>query len=1195
MRKYGMLLLAVLLGHITLAGAAQKMHLQAKTDLNPVTISLSDHEWRWLGMKRVLRIAVWSPDLPPFITFPDDSTFEGISADYLNMVSNNLGIRTEIIRYNTREGALDALRQGAIDGVTYAAGFQQPSNDEFISTDNFSPNIPTLITTSEHDFSNTPQNKEISIAASQNYMSDDAIKRHFPLAVITRYPSDQSALSAVAIGKDQLYMGNLTTANFLIERNYNNALTIVDILPKEEPGARLLLAKKDQILQTAINAVLKATTQTQHRTITNQWIAGTNYFSFGTPLDLSEQEKRWIEAHPTLKVLVNPFFPPFTFNDNKQALYGISADLLRQIHLRTGLNFTPIYDDDVPSFDSVGSNTPDLIAALSESKERESTMLFTRPYLQTPWVLVVPDHFDAAVELKPHMRVALSLGIEIESDIRKTFPDITIVPAGNPSLAMQMVIDGKADAAVNNLLSTNYMIGHFFAGKLKIGSRIAEAPARISFAIRRDEPELQSIMNKALTSIPPRSVSQIINKWQQGSDVTLNTWTLYDRQFYWLGAIASLLALLAMAWIYFMRREVTQRRRSQSKLLEELAFRETLLNGSPSPIYVVNADGQTLNHNSAFAAFFTEPQLALTTLSLYDQRHPLAVLAPHILPLMKEQVQAPQKNFTHRSILNDGQRDRAIDHWATAYNDANGQTAGLICGWQDVTDTEKLLHDLSDAKDNAEKASKAKSSFLATMSHEIRTPISAIIGLLELSVTDGETRKKDDPLMLAWESAHSLLGLIGDILDMAKIESGHLQLSPIWVDLQLLVSPTVPIFNGLARLKNLSLDVTSSGETDYEVLIDPLRFKQILYNFISNALKFTEKGGVSVDIRAVIQGEKMLQFDVTITDTGSGINKRDQQKLFLPYSQLSEGKQQTGTGLGLFIAAELIQKMEGLVDLTSEPGKGTTVSISLMLPARPLMRAESPISSTPAIAHHTPLNILIVDDQPTNRMLLKSQLARLEHHVDEAEDGEKALFLWKNNHYDLMITDCNMPGIDGLELTRLIREEDKHLLIYGLTANAQQEERERCLSAGMNDCLFKPLRLHTLEKILSDVQTHRQPTNRGAEALASFIDIQGLVNLTSNNQVLIETLLTRTCEENRKDETLLKEYVSEQNWLMAAKILHRLAGSAQVIGLTHVDTLCRKLESQCLDNRVDQQLQAPLHALYDYLDAFHKAVQQHFS
>lgn len=1196
MRKYGMLLLLLMLfGHFTAACAAQRVHLQTKTELVPVSASLSDQEWRWLGNQRVLRVAVWSPEQPPFVTFPENGIFEGIDADYLHMLANNLSMRTEILRYDSRQQALDALRQGKVDAVQYSAGFANPSDTDFIESDNFSPNFPTLVATGAHNFSNTPHNQVKQLAVAENYMSDDWIKQQFPAATIARFPSDQSALSAVLTGQQQLYLGNLTTANFLIERNYNNTLVIVDILPKEEKGNRLLLAKNSNQLQYAIDAVLKVTTQTQHRTITNQWIAGTNYFSFSAPLDLTEQEKRWIEKHPQLKVLVNPFYAPFTFNDSQQKLYGISADVLRQIHLRTGLNFTPIYDDEIPDFTEKDEpDDGDMIASLSPSDQRESTMLFTRPYLQTAWVLVVKDSPDAEVTLQPGMRVAMALGSEMETLIRTRYPSITIVPAGNASLAMQMVIDGKADAAVNNLISGNYMIGHFFAGKLKIGERLSEKPAHVTFAVRRDEPELQSILNKALASIPPRTMSQIVNKWQQGSNVTLNTWTLYNRPFYGVVALSCFLIALALLWIYTMRREVSQRRKSQSKLLEELAFRETLLNGSPSPVYVVNADGQTLNHNSAFAAFFTEPQLALTTLSLYDQRHPLAVLAPHILPLMKEQVQAPQKNFTHRSILNDGQRDRVIDHWATAYNDANGQTAGLICGWQDVTDTEKLLHELSDAKDNAEKASKAKGSFLATMSHEIRTPISAIIGLLELSVTDGKQREKNDPLMLAWESAHSLLGLIGDILDMAKIESGQLQLEPEWVDLQQLVSPTVPIFNGLARLKNLTLEVTSSGETDYKVLIDPLRFKQILYNFISNALKFTEQGGVTVAISAEILDDENLQFDVTITDTGSGIDKRDQQKLFLPYSQLSAGKQQTGTGLGLFIAAELIQKMEGLVDLTSEPGKGTTVSISLMLPAKPLIREESPISATPIITHHAPLNILIVDDQPTNRMLLKSQLARLSHYVDEAEDGEQALELWGNNSYDLMITDCNMPGIDGLELTRLIREEDRQLLIYGLTANAQPEERERCLQVGMNDCLFKPLRLHQLEKILAEVQILKQPEVPD-DALASFINMQGLVQLTSNNQLLIEALLTRTCEENRKDQVLLKEYVVEQNWRMAAKTLHRLAGSSQVVGLTHADSLCRTLESQCLDSPIAQDLQTPFRELHDYLDAFHQAVRQHFS
>lgn len=1184
------LLLLMLAAMLSATAASQKVQIQSQTQFPLLNLTLSDPDWRWLGNKKVVRVAIWAPEQAPFVSVQEDNLFEGIDADYMNIIGSNLGVVMQVIKYDSYQQALIALKSGAVDAMQYHAGEGLQDDKMFISSDNFTPNLPALVATSEHNFTATTNDLPVSVAVAQYYMSDSWIKSRFRQAKIVRYPSDQAALFSVAIEKNQVYLGNLTSANFLIERNYNNQLVVSDIFPEDDAGTRLIFRHDDVTLQRTVNTVLDHISQSQHRTITGQWISGADYPSYEKTLNLTEKEQHWIDTHPQIRVQSNPFFAPFSFYDNQQQLHGISADLLRQIHLRTQLNFVVSDLTGLPDPGEGGEVLKgDMIAALSQSSERDNQLLFTRPYLQTPWVLVVPNKPDAPTALHEGMRVALSPGNEMTPYIQTHFPQVEIVTAANTSLAMQMVIDGKADASVNNLLSANYMIGHVFGRQLKISDRLTDTPARITFAVRRDEPELQSILNKALASIPPRTMSQMVNKWQQGSEVKLTTWRLYSGPFYWVIALSCLLIALSLAWIWYMRSEVKQRRRTQSKLMEELAFRETLLNGSPSPVYVVNKEGHTLNHNRAFEDFFSAERLKLIALPLFDQRHPLSVLAPEVLSLMKEQVQMPQKNFTLRAVLDDGQQQHVIDHWATAYNDAHGQTAGLICGWQDVTATEKLLTDLSVAKDEAEKASRAKGAFLATMSHEIRTPISAIIGLLELSVLDDKPRPVNDPLNLAWESAHSLLGIIGDILDMAKIESGQLELEPAWVDLQQLVSPTVPIFSGLARLKNLTLEVNSSGETDYEVWIDALRFKQVLYNFISNALKFTQQGGVTVTINASKISENCLQFDLAVSDTGSGISRQDREKLFKPYTQLSAGKRQTGTGLGLFIAAELIQKMEGIVSLDSEPGRGTTVSVSLQLPAKLLVRSPASHSVEVVAQHAAALKILIVDDQPTNRMLLKSQLGRLAHQVDEAADGEEALALWQQNHYDLVITDCNMPGIDGLELTMLIREDDPDILIYGLTANAQAEERERCLQAGMNDCLFKPLRMHTLEHMLAHIQPHVATQQ---SPLAPFTNLKILRELTSNDEQMIRTLLLRTCEENRKDLHLLEQYRQQREWRMAAKVLHRMAGSAQVIGLEACDRHCRRLEEACLQASDSSKLDVEFSQLYRLLEDFNQAVTE---
>lgn len=1187
--RYSMILLLLFAAFSWSAPSApQRLQLQSILEFAPIDIPLTQEEWNKLRVQRELRVAVWSTETPPFNTYPDRGMFAGINADYLHLISTNLNLRPRVIHFDNREEAIAALSAGRVDALFYSAGERSPDNPDFIDSASYVPNQPSLVSKTSNTLSGIDVNRRVKLAVAKYYLDDAEIKAILPNATITRYVNDQVALTSVASGSNDVYLGNLTTANYLLERNYSSDLVINDIFPADGRGTRLILRKSAPELFSAINKFFNGMRPSPKQLILNNWVVGIDYLTYHSPIEFTAQEQDWIESHKNVRVLFDPFYAPYTFNDSQGKVNGISIDLLRQVHFLTGLNFIPVNGTDHDDFEDVlKEKRGDVVAGLTVNDKRRDNILFSRSYIQSPWILVVPKNDQSHTTLTAGMRLAVPYYNPLLDYIRTNFPEVKIVITNNAGISLQMVADGKVDASLNDYSNANYMISRFFADRLKVGERVVTQPAIIAFGVGHDEPELLSILNKVLDHIPARNVSLIINKWQQGTDVKLNTWKLYDRQFYWLIGLSVLLIALGMIRLFTMRRDMVKRKRTQEKMAQELAFRETLLNGSPSPVYVINADGATLNQNRAFIEFFSAEKSQFQALPLYDQRHPLSSMSSVILPLLKEPVQTPQVNFTHQAVLNDGVNDHVIKHWATTYADASGNTAGLICGWEDVTDTDKLLRDLSEAKDRAEKSSKAKTSFLATMSHEIRTPISAIIGLLELTVIDQQHKSKDDPIMLAWESAQSLLGLIGDILDMAKIESGQLELEPKWVDLSQLVTPTVPVFSGLARVKNLTLSVKSQGESDYEVYIDPLRFKQVLYNFLSNALKFTDEGGVSVVIDTRLSADGHIHLELTISDTGAGISPDDQKKLFQPYMQLSEGRKQAGSGLGLFIAAELIQQMSGQVDMLSAPGKGTSVIIALDLPARPYHAPVLPqlAQEEGELSQH--LSILIVDDHATNRMLLKTQLLRLEHSVDEAADGEEALALWMKNHYDLIITDCNMPGIDGLELTRIIRKQDADQLIFGLTANAQSEERERCLAAGMNECLFKPLRLKPLEKVLKNI-VPRQRDN----ALEAIIDMDELKVLTNNNHELIVSILKLAIQGSVEDRKMLETLFQQRENKDLARALHRVAGSLQVIGLRRGEMLAVEIEEQCLSPETDlAELSEPFEQLMQVMEEFEQLAQ----
>gem|GEM_PF-1603042 len=383
---------------------------------------------------------------------------------------------------------------------------------------------------------------------------------------------------------------------------------------------------------------------------------------------------------------------------------------------------------------------------------------------------------------------------------------------------------------------------------------------------------------------------------------------------------------------------------------------------------------------------------------------------------------------------------------------------------------ERYRGELADAKEAAEEASRAKGRFLAHMSHELRTPLNGLIGMLELSRDTASDTERREFLDVAAFSAQSLLTLINDILDLSRLEAGKLTVSPEAFALAPALDAVLAPFARMAQAQGLGFAVRVAPE-DVRIEADAIRLRQIVLNLVGNALKFTSRGRIDVDIRVAPARPGPARLTLCVADTGCGIPSDMLERVFENFSQTAEGAQKGGTGLGLTISRQLARLMGGELTVSSVAGEGARFGLDM--PCRVLDPAEAQPAESAAetvmaeLAAVPRMRVLVVDDFEPNRLVISTRLHKAGHHVAEAVDGPGAVAAVAANAFDLVLMDIGMPGMDGLSATRRIRAvSGAHPPIVALTAAAFPGDRERCLEAGMDDYLVKPLRLADLHRVL---------------------------------------------------------------------------------------------------------------------------------
>ncbi len=525
--------------------------------------------------------------------------------------------------------------------------------------------------------------------------------------------------------------------------------------------------------------------------------------------------------------------------------------------------------------------------------------------------------------------------------------------------------------------------------------------------------------------------------------------------------------------------------------------------------------------------------------------------------------------------------------WLTSggpnYNDS-GAIIGTVGISIDLTDQKTLELELEIAWRKAEESSRAKEAFLANMSHEMRTPLNVIIGMIREISRESLSPSQNQYIRNAVMASNHLLSLVNNVLDIAKIESGLMKLDLHTFSLGDVINDTLTVLTPMAKEKQLVIRTDISPMLSSAYIGDPIRLRQILINIVNNAIKFTEKGFISISCSVDNVKDNLHQISITVSDTGIGMNELYLAKIFEKFSQsdLSSARKYGGTGLGMAITRELIQMMNGKISVKSKIGEGTEVKIEIELPAGKIMEMEV-MPDPENFENIKNKKILLVEDNEMNRLVARNSLSFYGVDVTEAANGKAAIEILKELSFDLILMDLHMPGMGGLEATVIIRRElGLNTPIIALTANSIKVELDRCIQVGMNDYLIKPFEENAL---LTVIHRYIQPVipndeNEKANVMNDKIySLDLIMELSRGNMDFVRKMVSVFCEQTPEAvENIISAY-NANDLETVSKVAHRIKPNLANFGIVSLAEDIKDIESLALNGTATPVLEEKIRRL----------------
>lgn len=1146
---------------------AGDLQLQPRIQVNAPHVSLSEDVKSWLGENNVINVGVWGPSHPPIGEGMGYGQYQGIAADYLAMLENSLQVKFRLHYYEDSSDALAALSRHEIQMVAMWNPTRWPSKAAQ-ATSPWLLDKSVLLMRENADDAPASLN-DLTIGVVPDDLGPEPLREEYPGSLKRYFPEFDMAINAVAYGQINALWINRATADYLTR--YHQISGLKSLPSPALPNLNLSFGIDRQLpqLRAAIDSTLQQMPLVSRMRIAIGWGLTREAVITRNPLGLSAKEEQWLHTFKQIPVIINGRRPPISFVQNG-APAGLVVDILESLTQRYGLNFSILTTDEKTSIESLQQSHPDALTA--NEWQLESMAVTTEPLSSTlitsPMVVIMPKSVASPAEFSDLKgeRLAINRDNPLIPWLTTRHPTIELRMTDDLYQAIEQLKTREVRGIIAPQFVARYLIDTDDSNANHIAITVPSASPHLVVSAATAPSLPLDIVSKALADLPPEKVIELAQPWHQRGRTDVpgfgNTGLL--QSLIWSGIVILVISVSTL-WIRRLRTALKHGQQSRDALTSQLNFTRALIDNAPVALYARDREGLLLDYNQRWSETVNEDGKQLKGRSITDIKSMQPDIREQLAAQYKQAIKFGEPVRWSGSFLFHNQQ-HFLEGWTVPWRDNRGEVAGLIGGWLDITENQALLTRLQKAHAELEEANASKAAFMQSMGHEIRTPLNAIIGLLEFELqSQEESDQPSENLPLIWESAGNLLSLIGDVFDIFRADNPTLRGVVRSVNLPQLIESTVALYRKQLEESGLKLEIeTALNTTRFDA--DSLLIIRIFSSLLRNAIKHGNGPTISI---ALYQGRQegddpLVPLVIEVANSGE-----------ISEHVLAGATPEAGseiwqeTGMSLPACQQMATASGAELSIESDPESGTIISFHFS--GRP--SAEN-TPATRAISARK-LRILIVDDYPPGRRALQQQLEGLGHHILQANDGEQAFDVWQqhNESLDLIITDCTMPVIDGFSLVRMIREEESQrglsaLPVFGLTAMTGFETTTRCLAAGMNECLIKPLSPNALQTVMQRY----------------FPDVKPVSITPALNTEKSRGFEQEIVELNKQDEERLRQALNDNDVITCGRLAHRLRGAATVLQSEELYDACRALEMACETHTPLDQLKVLAERVFIALD-----------